>query len=418
MTARSPAATVPRMSSAAALAAFTPARPAFIADPYPALAELRAAGPIHFHEPTRLWLVTRHADVNALLRDRRFGRTYLHVASHADLGRAPEPAWQNPFWDVVRDGMLDREPPDHTRLRSLVSKAFTPRTVENLRGHIQRIVDALLDRALASAEFDLLADFAEPLPVAVIAELLGIPESDRAPLRPWSADMCLMYELNAPEESARRAVKASEEFAAYLRGLLRERRSHPGDDLLSTLAQVAEAGDKLTEDEVIGTAVLLLNAGHEASVNGAGNGWWALFRNPDQLAWLRADPSRVPRAVEELLRYDTPLPLFERWVLEDCEVCEVRLPRGAELGLLFASANRDPAAFTNPDALDLARDPNPHLSFGAGIHFCLGAPLARLELQIAFATLLRRAPALQMAAEPDWKPTFVLRGLRELRVRA
>ncbi|MEO5616429.1 MAG: cytochrome P450 [Candidatus Eisenbacteria bacterium] len=406
------------MSAAAALAAFAPASPAFIADPYPVLAELRAAGPIHYHEATHLWLVTRHADVNALLRDRRFGRAYVQVASHAEMGRAPEPGWQAPFWHVVRDGMLDREPPDHTRLRALVSKAFTPRTIENLRGRIQAIVDSLLDRALAMGPFDLLADFAEPLPVAVIAELLGIPESDRAPLRPWSADMCLMYELNAPEESARRAVLASEEFAAYLRRLLHERRTRPGDDLLSTLAQVAEAGDRLTEDEVIGTCVLLLNAGHEASVNGAGNGWWALFRNPDALAWLRADPSRVPLAVEELLRYDTPLPLFERWVLEDSEVCGARLPRGAELGLLFASANRDAAAFANPDALDLARDPNPHLSFGAGIHFCLGAPLARLELQIAFETLLRRAPGLRLIEEPRWKPTFVLRGLRELRVRA
>jgi len=405
------------MSAASALAAFDPASPAFIADPYPVLAELRAAGPIHHHEATNLWLVTRHADVNAILRDRRFGRTYLHVATPAEMGRAPEPAWQAPFWRVVRSAMLDREPPDHTRLRALVSRAFTPRTVESLRGRIQALVDGLLDRALARGEFDLLADFAEPLPVAVIAELLGVPESDRAALRPWSADMCLMYELNASEESARRAVAASEAFAGYLRGLVRERRARPGTDLLSTLAQVAEDGDRLSEAEVVGTGVLLLNAGHEASVNGAGNGWWTLFRHPESLAWLRADPSRVPRAVEELLRYDTPLPLFERWVLEESEVCGARLPRGAEIGLLFASANRDPGAFANPDALDLGRDPNPHLSFGAGIHFCLGAPLARLELQVAFETLLRRAPALELVAEPCWKPTFVLRGLRELRVR-
>ncbi len=402
--------------SSAALAGFVPSSPEFVADPYPALAALRAAGPIHFHEPTRLWLVTRHADVNAILRDRRFGRTYRHLASPAEMGREPEPGWQAPFWDVVRNGMLDREPPDHTRLRALVSRAFTPATVEALKPRIEAIVESLLDRAVEKGTFDLLADFAEPLPVAVIAELLGVPEADRAALRPWSADMCLMYELDAPEASARRAVRASAEFAGYLRGLLRERRARPGDDLISALARVAEAGDRLTEDEVIGTCVLLLNAGHEASVNGAGNGWLALFRHPGALAWLRADPARVPRAVEELLRFDTPLPLFERWVLEDAEVCGVRLPRGAELGLLFASANRDPAAFAEPDRLDLARHPNPHLSFGAGIHFCLGAPLARLELRLAFEALLRRAPALRLAEEPRWKPTFVLRGLRELRV--
>ena len=401
-----------------ALAAFAPDSPAFIADPYPVLAELRAAGPIHYHEATNLWLVTRHADVNGILRDRRFGRTYLHVATHADMGRPAEPAWQEPFWQVVRNGMLDREPPDHTRLRALVAKAFTHRRVDGLRTRIQAIVDALLDRALARGTFDLLADFAEPLPVAVIGDMLGVPENDRDRLRPWSADMCLMYELDAPEASARRAVRASEEFAAYLRGLVAERRARPGDDLITSLAQVAEAGDRLSDDEVIGTCVLLLNAGHEASVNGAGNGWWALFRHPEWLAWLRADHSRVPRAVEELLRYDTPLPIFERWVLEDAEVCGTRLPRGAELGLLFASANRDAAVFAQPDALDLARDPNPHLSFGAGIHFCPGAPLARLELQIAFETLLRRAPALQLVTPPRWKPTFVLRGLSELIVRA
>ena len=264
---------------------------------------------------------------------------------------------------------------------------------------------------------DLIADFVEPLPVTVIAELLGVPEADRHLLRPWSADFCLMYELDPPDASARKAVQASLEFGAYLRELLAERRRRPGDDLISALAGVVDDGDTLTEAELIGTCVLLLNAGHEASVNGAGNGWWSLLRHPDALARLRADPSLLPTAIEELLRFDTPLSLFERWVLKPIEVEGVSIPRGGEVALLFASANRDPAAFVRPDELDLARDPNPYLSFGAGIHHCLGAPLAKLELGIAFGTLLRRIPRLELVESPRWKPTFVLRGLQTLRVR-
>jgi cytochrome P450 len=401
-----------------ALAAFTPEEIGFIANPYPAYAELRRAGRIHYDERTDHWLVTRYHDVNALLRDRRFGRTYRHLATPEEMGRPPEPEMQAPFWHVVRNGMLDREPPDHTRLRSLVSRAFTPRRVEALRGTIQAIVDGLVDEGLARGEFDLLATVLEPLPVTVIAELLGIPEADRHLLRPWSAEICLMYELNPSEEYARRAVRASIEFGDYLRDLARTRRTNPGTDLISGLTQVAEAGDRLTEDELIGTCVLLLNAGHEASVNGSGNGWWALFRNPDQLARLRADHSLLPTAVEELLRYDTPLQLFERWVLEDSKICGVQVPKGAELGLMFGSSNRDPDVFAEPDRLDLARDPNPHISFGAGVHFCLGAPLARLEMQVAFETILRRMPRLELLAEPEWKPTYIIRGLKSLPVWA
>jgi cytochrome P450 len=400
-----------------ALAGFTPQEIGFIADPYPAYDELRRAGRIHYDERTDHWLIPRHADVNALLRDRRFGRTYLHVSTHEEMGRRAEPDQQEPFWHLIRNGMLDREPPDHTRLRGLVSKAFTPRRVEELRGTIQAIVDGLVDDGLARGEFDLLSTVLEPLPVTVIAELLGIPEADRHLLRPWSAEICLMYELNPSEEYAGRAARASIAFSDYLRDLSRTRRANPGSDLISGLTQVVEEGDRLTEDELIGTCVLLLNAGHEASVNGSGNGWWALFRNPDQLARLRADHSLLPTAVEELLRYDTPLQLFERWVLEDSEICGVQVPRGAELGLMFGSSNRDPDVFDDPDRLDLSRDPNPHITFGAGIHFCLGAPLARLEMQIAFETILRRMPRLELLAEPEWKATYIIRGLKSLPVR-
>ena len=398
--------------------AFAPDDLTFIADPYPVYAQMRAETPIWYHEPTDHWLVSRFADVNGLLRDRRFGRTYHHMATHAEMGRPEEPDWHGPFWHLIRSGILDMEPPDHTRVRALVSKAFTPRMVEGMREPIQRMMDGLVDEVDGAGEFDLLATLAEPLPVAVIAELLGVPDGDRHLLRPWSADICGMYELRPSEETARTAVRACVEFSAYLRELSRLRRAEPQDDLISALAQVVDDGERLTEDELIGTCVLLLNAGHEATVNVTGNGWWSLFRRPEQLARLRDDRALVPRAIEELMRWDTPLQMFERWVLEDSEVCGVPVPKGAELGLLFGSANRDPNVFDRPDELDVGREPNPHVSFGAGVHFCLGAPLARLELQTSFATVLDRLPALRLVEEPAWKPNYIIRGLRELRVAA
>ena len=391
---------------------YDPWSPDFVADPYAAYAELRRDRPVYFDEPTGQWVVSRHEDVNALLRDRRLGRTYLHVASHEEFGRPPEPEFLAPFWNLIRAGMLDVEPPDHTRLRRLVSKAFTPRMVEGLRARIRELA-AELARGLAErGGGDLLAEVAEPLPVTVIAEMLGIPAVDHPLLRPWSAQICGMYELEPPDETQRTAVRASVEFSEYLRDLARTRRAAPGEDLISALTAV----EGLTEDELVGTCVLLLNAGHEATVNATGNSWWALLRNPDQLDRLRADHGLVPTAVEELLRYDTPAPMFERWVLEDIEVAGVRVPRGAEVALQFASANHDPDVFAEPGTLDLARDPNPHIGFGAGIHFCLGAPLARIELAESMGALLRAAPDLRLKTEPKWKPGFILRGLESLHV--
>jgi cytochrome P450 len=420
---QSPARSPARLEAAAASGrvpselGYRPADPAFIADPYPAFERLRAAGPVLFDEPTRQWLVTRHADVSALLRDRRLGRSYVHVGAPSEFGQVAPPAWQAPFWDLLRAQLIDREPPDHTRLRRLASTAFTPRVVEAMRPRVRELVGGLVRRVREREAFDLLADVIEELPVAVIAEMLGIPEADRPLLRPWSAEITLMFELNPPEEYARRATRASEAFGAYLGDLVRSRRAEPGTDLLSSLAEVAVAGDSLSELELVATAMLLLNAGHEASVNGAGNAWRALLLRPEALARLRAEPDLVPSAVEELLRFDTPAPMFERWVLEDVEIGGVRIPRGQELALLFASANRDPAAFERPDELVLDRAPNPHITFGAGIHFCLGAPLARLELDELYRALLRDLPTMELAAQPVFKPRFILRGLEGLRVR-
>ncbi|MDQ0812161.1 cytochrome P450 [Streptomyces sp. B3I7] len=396
--------------------AFDPWDPGFVADPYPAFAELRAQGRVLYYAPTDQWLVPHHADVAALLRDRRLGRSYRHRFSHEEFGRTPPPPEHEPFHTLNDHGMLDLEPPDHTRIRRLVSKAFTPRTVERLRPYVHGLADELVSRLVAAGGGDMLTDLAEPLPVAVIAEMLGIPESERAPLRPWSADICGMYELNPSRETAERAVRASVEFSDYLRDLIAARRKHPGDDLISGLIAAHDEDDRLTEQEMISTAVLLLNAGHEATVNATTNGWWALFRHPEQLAALRADHSLIPSAVEELLRYDTPLQLFERWVLDDIEIDGTVIPRGAELALLFGSANHDPEVFETPQTLDLARRDNPHISFSAGIHYCIGAPLARLELAASMTALLTRAPTLRPTTEPERRPNFVMRGLRALHV--
>ncbi|MGW1722381.1 cytochrome P450 [Streptomyces sp. NPDC002306] len=402
--------------AAASDLAFDPWDAGFVADPYPAYAELRARGRVIHYEPTDQWLVPHHADVSALLRDRRLGRTYQHRFTHEEFGRSAPAPEHEPFHTLNDHGMLDLEPPDHTRIRRLVSKAFTPRTVERLKPYVEGLAGELVTDLVAAGGGDLLTDVAEPLPVAVIAEMLGIPGPDRALLRPWSADICGMYELSPSRERAAKAVRASAEFSDYLRELIAARREKPGDDLISGLIAAHDEGDRLTEQEMISTAVLLLNAGHEATVNATVNGWWALFRHPGRLAALRADHSLIPSAVEELMRYDTPLQLFERWVLDEIEIDGRVIPRGAEIALLFGSANHDPAVFRDPEALDLSRADNPHISFSAGIHYCIGAPLARIELAASMAALLTKAPTLSLAAEPERTPNFVIRGLSGLSV--
>ncbi|GLX20728.1 MULTISPECIES: cytochrome P450 [Streptomyces] len=401
---------------------FDPWDAAFVADPYPAYRELREQGRAVWCEATGQWLVPHYADVSALLRDRRLGRTYLHRFSHEEFGREAPPLEHEPFHVLNGNGLLDLEDPAHARVRRLVSKAFTPRMVERLAPSVERLARELADGLRAAGGGDLLTAVAEPLPVAVIAELLGVPEGDRGLLRPWSADICGMFELRPDAETARRAVTASVEFSAYLRELIAERRKEPGTDLISALIAAHDEEGRLSEQEMISTCVLLLNAGHEATVNTTVNGWWALFRNPGQLAGLRAHPGparaeKLSTAVDELMRYDTPLQMFERWVLDDIEIGDTLIPRGAEVALLFGSANRDPARFEDPDVLDLGRADNPHLTFGAGIHYCLGAPLARLELAASFGALLGAdGPPMRLVREPRWQEGYVIRGLRELLV--
>jgi cytochrome P450 len=375
-----------------------------IRDPYPALARLRESGPVSWHEPSRMWLAASHATARTVLRDRRLGRIW----------RDREPAARYaPFNLLHRHQMMENEPPAHTRLRSLVAAAFG-------RGHVARLGPAIAARARALLDarndaFDLLADFAEPLAVDVIAELLGVPEEDRHLLRPWSAAIVRMYEpsLTAGTESA--ALRASEEFADYVRALAAARRADPRDDLITHLTAVRDGSDRLSEDELVASAILLLNAGHEASVNALGGGWVALWRHPAELARVRADRSLVPSAVEEMIRYDPPLHLFVRTATADVEVGGVTVPAGGQVAALLGAANRDPVVFAEPDRFDVGREPNPHLGFGAGLHFCVGAPLARLELRAGLSALLDSPVTL--IEEPEQRPTFVLRAYRRIMVR-
>ncbi len=393
-----------------------PRDPVFYNNPYPYYDELRRQTPIFFWQDFGFWCFTTHEDVSAVLRDRRFGRQILHVATREELGWPPEREDLKPFYDVDRHSMLELEPPAHTRLRGLVHKAFMARQIERLRPRIAALSHRLLDAMGEHGTADLLPTYATPIPVTVIAEMLGVPTDMNDQLLAWSHAMVAMYELGRTPEQERQAVRAAQEFVAYLRDYVERRRRAPKDDLITMLIQVEEQGERLTEDELISTCILLLNAGHEATVNVVGNGVLALLRHPDQLDRLRRTPELAPTAVEEILRYDPPLHLFNRWVLEDLEYKGQRLRRGDQVAVLLGAANRDPAQFHNPHTLDLERSPNPHVSFGGGIHYCLGAPLARLELQVSLPILLQRLPGLQLAEEPVYRNAYHFHGLQSLRV--
>lgn len=396
--------------------------PAFIYDPYPTLTHLRENLPVFYDEVWNKIFFLRYEDIANLLRDKRLGRSITHILSRDELGWPPPNPLTRDFDHFQENHMLDNEPPKHTRLKGLMMKAFTPARVEGLRGKIQAIVNELLDQAEDRGQMDLLWDYAEPLPVTVIAELLGVPKEDRPLLRPWSAKIVKLYELGFTDEQAREANQAVVEFSAYIRQLADERRRKPGDDLISALVEVEEQADKLTPDELVANCILLLNAGHEATVNGTTAGFLALARNPEQMeqakeAAAKNHPEFFKLAVEELLRYDTPSPMFERWVLEDFDYKGIRLQRGQEVALMYAAGNRDPRKFPNPDQLDLTRAENYHLTFGLGIHYCIGAPLARLELQTSFQSLLKRFPNIHLATNRiEYAGGFVIRGHKAMPV--
>jgi cytochrome P450 len=391
------------------------ANPQFKANPYPFYARLRAEAPVWrttLPDKRVAWLVTRYEDVAGVLRDDTFAKDRLNAMDPEQLRKTP---WVPGFLKPLERNMLDLDDPDHARLRALVSKAFTPRLIERLRGRIETLSEELLDVMERKGGAELVGDYALPIPATVIAELLGVPAEDRRKFHRWSGKLVSV----SSGRDMLRALPAALAFTRYLRKIIERRRAEPGDDLLTALVRAEEAGDKLSEDEVLAMAFLLLVAGHETTVNLIASGALALLEHPEQAEALSSDPSLTKPAVEELLRYTSPVELAtERYAREDVEIAGTTIPRGELVLAVLGSANHDEREFEDPDVLNLTRDPNRHLAFGrGGVHHCLGAPLARMEGQIAISALLRRFPHARLAVAPEtlrWRRGLFLRGLHML----
>jgi len=388
-------------------------------NPYPIYSVIRTVRPVlevpvPGYDGPGVWMLTRYRDVHAVLRDPRFSVERLRAPIVRDnLERMPEFLRQSA--QGLRS-MLIMDPPDHTRVRKLVNKAFTPKRIAALRGHIEALVRTLTDEAAEKGRFDLISDLAEPLPAIVIAELLGVPPEDHRLFRQWSSALIAGFASPSPEARAA-ATEAGRNLLAYLADTIADRRRAPRDDLISAMIQAQEQRDALSDLELLATSNLLLIAGHETTTNLIGNGTLVLLREPDQWRRLCADPGLLPRAVEELLRFDGPVQSTVRIPLEDVAIDDHVIPKGALVLVSIGAANHDPAVFEHPDDLDVGRDPNPHLAFGFGTHLCLGAPLARLEAQLAFEALTRRFPGLTLVDDaPPYRPNPVLRGLVRLEV--
>ena len=400
--------------TASAQPLFNPLSPDFIRDPYPSYDKLRTHAPVLHLPALNGYLVSRNADAALVLRDKRFGKDYV---TRITRRFGPE-ALNEPVYRAMGRWMLTQDPPDHTRLRGLVVKAFTARRVEDMRPKIQAIVDDSIDRIIPKGRMDLIEDYAFRLPVIVICDMLGIPETDREIFfkRERTGGRLLdPVPLSRAEIDEANAAHANSE--AYFQRLFDLRRREPGDDLTTQLVQAEEAGSKLSNEELTANIILLFGAGHETTVNLIGNALLALHRNPDQLELLKSNLSLMPNAIEEFLRYDSSVQLTYHVAMEDVEIGGVKIPQGDNVMCLLGSANHDPAVYPDhPDRLDITRPNVRPLSFGGGIHFCLGAQLARLEAEVALTTLLRRIPNLRIddVENPKWRPTFVLRGLKEL----
>jgi cytochrome P450 len=393
---------------------FNPLAPEFIRDPYPHYERLRNSDPMHL-TPLGMYVASRHAEASLVLRDKRFGKDFVERSTR----RYGPKIMEEPVFRSMSHWMLQQDPPDHTRLRGLVVKAFTARRVEDIRPRIQQVVDQTLDRIEARGHMDLIEDYAFRLPVTIICDMLGIPEDHRETFYSSSRDGGRLLDpvpLTPAEIAQGNAGNLMAQM--YFQQLFELRRKSPGDDLTTQLVQAEEDGSKLSNEELTANIILLFGAGHETTVNLIGNGLLALYRNPEQLALLKANPALITNAVEEFLRYDSSVQMSGRVALQDIDdLGGKKIPKGETVLCLLGSANRDPAVYPDrADRLDITRPNVRPLSFGGGIHFCLGAQLARIEAEIAIATLLRRLPDLRLddAENPEWRPTFVLRGLKRL----
>jgi cytochrome P450 len=395
--------------------AFNPFLPEVHEDPYPLYRRLREEDPVH-RSPLGMWVLTRHADVLAVLRDPRMSRDPRR-SERVEMLRSSVEVDALFSSEEAAPSMLFVDPPDHTRLRTLVNKAFTPAAVERLRPRVEVIVAGLLERVAGAGAMDVVEDLAYPLPVTVICEMFGVPEADWDRFRAWSRELVRLLDPLVAADALERALEARVALRGYLRELIAERRAHPTGDLLTALIATEDHGHQLSEAELVSMCVLLLVAGHETTVNLIANGTLALLRHPEARASLQADPALTGSAVEELLRYDSPVQFTSRHALADLEIGGSRVRAGETVVAVLGAANRDPAQFPDPDRLDLARKPNRHVAFGGGIHFCLGAPLARMEASIAIPALLGRLPGLELGpAPPVRRDTVTLRGLASLPV--
>jgi pimeloyl-[acyl-carrier protein] synthase len=396
---------------------YNPLLPEHQRDPYPFYRALRDDEPVHFHELLQAWILTRHADVTAVLRDPRFSSDRSKIRIEA-LRLPPVREDLRDIAGALERTMLFADPPAHTRLRNLVSKVFTPRVLESYRGRILEIVDALLDRAAAARRLDVIRDLASPLPVTLIAEILGVPLEQRASFKRWSDDLAVLLDPFVPAPVFERAQESALEMYGYLRTVFAERRRRPQEDLVSRLVLAEEQGDLLSESELFAICALVLGGGHETTTNLIGNGVLALLRNPEERRRLQDDPTLIETAVNEFLRYESPVQFTGRTATADCEIGGKCIAAGDFVVLGLGAANRDPAEFPDPERLDIGRRGNRHLAFGVGIHSCLGGRLACLEAGIAISTLLCRFPDLRPEIdEPQWYPAIVSRGLTTLPVR-
>jgi unspecific monooxygenase len=399
------------------LTGFDPYAPGFQDNPYPTYARLRRESPVFFDSEWDLTFLTRHADVVGILKDRRFGRDIRNVTGEIDARRYirnyPDhlPTWNR----FIRGSFIDLEPPRHTRLRRLVQWAFTRRSTETYRPRLEATAANALETALERGTMEAISEYATPIPLVMIADLLGIPEEDQPQLVAWSHDIVRVFDQGCTMEEGAKAEAAVIAFVDYVREVLAERRRHPGTDLVSSLIAADHEGDRLDDDELIATCILTLNAGHEATVHAIGNGLLALASAPEQYEELKRDPTGLAeRATDELLRFDSPLQMFERWVLSDLTWNGTRLESGTKVGLLFGSANHDESVFPDSESLDLLRADNPHVSFGGGVHYCVGAPLAKVELEIAFAAFAERVDRFELDGDLERVRSLVFRGVRSL----